>query len=285
MSAGGWTAHTWKEHEQRGFFYHRKWISWFLNSGQLRGAGENMAEPIPYFSLTLTTEITVWPRVQHLEALEAAFFATEGILVLVRSTSEASSIVQSLSLRTGITNTLHVGVTLPKPTVCYAVVVQDPRNQSFILTASTVFPHFPSLKFFLSSDQLLRSMLKNTGKTGNLEVYIKWKGHSTIHHKNWKTKQCLGIFLLMVKPNSESLSLLPPLPRATKPKATTPEQDVYFLECHWIPAVCFPPEITREQTHGKGKQRALGHSLPYPQDSASAQLFIYTHGEQLWCHH
>lgn len=90
-----------------------------------------------------------------------------------------------------------------------------------------------------------------------------------------RNQTMFGHFLFMVKANSESLSLFPPLPRATKPKATTPEQDVYFLESPWIPAVCFPPEITREQTHGKGKRRHLVIPCLTHRQCFSSALYLY----------
>lgn len=63
----------------------------------------------------------------------------------------------------------------------------------------------------------------------------------------------------MVKP-MVFLPPTPPPPRSAKLKATALKQDVYFLGCHWIPAVCFPPAITTTQIHSKGKQWAFCHS-------------------------
>lgn len=43
--------------------------------------------------------------------------------------------------------------------------VQNTRKQSFILTLSSVFPCFSFLLVLLSSKWLIRSILRNTGKT------------------------------------------------------------------------------------------------------------------------
>lgn len=62
------------------------------------GSGEiNTARLTTHISLVLTSEITVWQRFQHLEALEVEFLATEGILVLARLTIKFLDTAQSLN--------------------------------------------------------------------------------------------------------------------------------------------------------------------------------------------
>lgn len=114
---------------------------------------------------------------------------------------------------------------------------------------------------------LIRSIFRNTGKTGILGLRSLYKMQALLYavQQKLETKQSLSIFLFMVKPHSDS-----PFPKLAKTKGNCPKTG-----CLLLPAVCFPPEITRRQMHSKGKQWAFCHPLlPHPQCSALAQLCV-----------
>lgn len=131
--------------------------------------------------------------------------------------------------------------------------LRSKTSEANLSTVPSVLPRFLSSKFFYPLKGWLDPYLEIQGRLlpWDLGPCMKCKPCSMLYIKNWKTKQELRILLFRVKPRSDSPTHTAPI---CKTAGSALKQDVYFLESYWIPAVCFPPEITRRQIHSKRKQ-------------------------------